>query len=140
MSSHPSTRRRRFVVLAATAAATTTLLMAQAGPAAAQPGKIRNDGAKNAIAGNYIVVYKDTTMSKKAVAATTAHRAPTSINHMPGRPSRGNSIMHVTRRDNSEVRPSLLLKNASPCAHHRSTIFLPTTYLHETSQMPSIGL
>ena len=71
MSSHPSTRRRRFVVLAATAAATTALLMAQAGPAAAQPGKIRNDGAKDAIAGNYIVVLKDSAVPQRRVAATT---------------------------------------------------------------------
>ena len=69
MSSHPSNRRRRFVALAATAAAATALLMAQVGPAAAQPGKIRNDGAKNAIAGSYIVVFKDTAVSKKAVAS-----------------------------------------------------------------------
>ena len=75
MSSHPSNRRRRFVALAATAAAATALLMAQVGPAAAQPGKIRNDGAKNAIAGNYIVVFKDTAVSKKAVAATTERLA-----------------------------------------------------------------
>ena len=39
--------------------------MAQVGPAAAQPGKIHNGGAKNAIAGNYIAVYKDTAVSKK---------------------------------------------------------------------------
>ena len=65
MLSHPSNRRRRFVALAATAAAATALLMAQAGPAAAQPGKIHNDGAKNAIAGSYIVVFKDNAVSRR---------------------------------------------------------------------------
>ncbi len=55
-----------FVVLGAIA-----LFGFSAGPAAAQPSRIKNAGAARTISGAYIVVFKDTAVAKSQVAATT---------------------------------------------------------------------
>ncbi len=70
MPSHPPARWR-VVALAAATAAATAMVMLPAGPASAQPVKIRHEGVKGAIAGSYIVVFKDAAVPKKQVRRET---------------------------------------------------------------------
>lgn len=71
----PSTARRRFALGLATA--TVTALASFAGPAsaAAPEGQILSAGGPTAIAGSYIVVFKDASVSKSQVADRAADLA-----------------------------------------------------------------
>jgi hypothetical protein len=48
--------------------------------------------------------------------------------------------MYVTRRENSDVRPSLQPMNASPCVHHRFTIYSPNDGSAQIRQTSSVNL
>src|SRR5919106_406710 len=63
---HPTPfAHRRLVSLLTLGAAGVLLAAAQAIPAAAEPGKIRNAGSPDAIPSNYIVVLKDAQLNKQ---------------------------------------------------------------------------
>ena len=61
---------RRVAALAAAGLAATALLTMQTGPAAAQPGKIRNADVRGAITNSYIVVFKDAVGRDKTRSTT----------------------------------------------------------------------
>ncbi len=69
--SHPRTRPRTRFSVAMIALGVVALIGLPAGPAAAQPTRIKNAGAAHAIKGAYIVVFKDGSVAKSQVPAVT---------------------------------------------------------------------
>jgi subtilisin family serine protease len=69
--------RRRLVALGAAAAAVTVAAAMAGTPASAASaeGQVRNAGAPNAIAGSYIVVFKDSSVTRAGVAAAARNLA-----------------------------------------------------------------